>query len=91
MPAVRKLVERTGTTLPTAAGKDQHLLVLDAPEGGIAACALLVIDGKRGHLVRLAVAEPFAGSGVEDRMIGVAEAMCTAFGASTLDVVDRVA
>ncbi len=71
----------------TAEQPGQHVLVLDDPEGGLAACTLLNIDGTRGHLAVLAIAPRYEGSGLEDRMIGVLEAMCTAFGASTLDVV----
>lgn len=71
--------------LPRASGR-RHLLVLDASEGGLAAAALVDIDGLRGHLVMLAVAQDFEGRGLEDRMIGVAEALCKAFGADTLDV-----
>lgn len=71
--------------LPRASGR-RHLLVLDAPHGGLAAAALIDIDGVRGHLVMLAVAQGFEGNGLEDRLIGVAEALCKAFGADTLDV-----
>jgi N-acetylglutamate synthase-like GNAT family acetyltransferase len=74
---------------PRVAGR-RHLLVLDAPDGeGLAAAALVDIDDHRGHLVLLAVARRFEGAKVEDRMIGVAEALCKAFGADTLDVPTR--
>lgn len=73
---------------PRHAGR-RHLLVLDAPDGGVAASALVQIEGHRGHLVMLAVAKRFEGRGLEDRLIGVAEALCTAFGADTLDVPAR--
>jgi N-acetylglutamate synthase-like GNAT family acetyltransferase len=68
-----------------------HLLVLDAPDGGIAAAALVHIAGTRGHLTMLVVASRFEGEGLEDRMIGVAEALCSAFGADTLDIPARPA
>lgn len=71
--------------LPRASGR-RHLLILDAPDGGLAAAALVDIDGARGHLVMLAVAQGFEGHGLEDRLIGVSEALCKAFGADTLDV-----
>jgi N-acetylglutamate synthase-like GNAT family acetyltransferase len=64
----------------------RHLLVLDAPDGGLAAAALVQIEGTRGHLTMLVLAKQFEGSGLEARMIGVAEALCAAFGANTLDV-----
>lgn len=78
--------------LPRASGR-RHLLILDAPDGGLAAAALVDIDVDfhRGHLVMLAVAQGFEGHGLEDRMIGVSEALCKAFGADTLDVPVRVA
>ncbi len=74
-------------SLPRASGR-RHLLILDAPDGGLAAAALVDIDvdGHRGHLVMLAVAQGFEGHGLEDRLIGVSEALCKAFGADTLDV-----
>jgi hypothetical protein len=64
----------------------RHLLVLDAPRGGLAAAALVTIDGRRGHLALLAVDHEFEGAHLEDRMIGVAEALCRAYDADTLDV-----
>ncbi len=64
----------------------RHLLVLDAPDGGLAAAAMLIIDGGRGHLAMLAIAKRFEDDGLADRMIGVVEAVCTAYGAHTLDV-----
>lgn len=76
--------------LPRVPGQ-RHLLVLDAPDGELAAAALVNIEGHRGHLVMLAVARPFEGCGLEDRLIGVAEALCSAFGADTLDVPARSA
>lgn len=79
---------RDPTRLPRTPGR-RHLLVLDAPDGGLAAAALVDIDGDRGHLGMLAVAKKFEGCGLEDRMIGVAEALCSAFGARTLDVPAR--
>ena len=66
---------------------DGHLLVLDAPDGGLAACAMLEIEDHRGHLTLLAVAPGFEGLGIEDRMFGVVEVMYTAFGADTIDIV----
>jgi N-acetylglutamate synthase-like GNAT family acetyltransferase len=78
--------ERAG---PIALGRSpgrRHLLVLDAPRGGLAAAALLEIDGARGHLAMLAVAQQFEDCGLEDRLIGVAEALCRAFGVHAIDV-----
>src|SRR3954453_17485778 len=58
----------------------RHVLVLDAPDGGLAAVAIVEIEGARGHLVMLVVASRFEATGLEARMIGVAEALCEAFG-----------
>jgi N-acetylglutamate synthase-like GNAT family acetyltransferase len=63
-----------------------HALVLDDDSGHICAIALVTIADNRGHLERLAIADQCAGEGIEDRMIAVVEALCTAFGASTIDV-----
>jgi hypothetical protein len=64
----------------------RHVLVLDAPDGGLAAAAIVEIEGERGQLVMLVVASRFEATGLEARMIGVAEALCEAFGARTMDV-----
>ncbi len=67
-----------------------HLLVLDSPnDGGLAAAALVKIEGRRGHLALLAVDHRYEGLGLENRMIAVTEALCRAFGADTLDVSAR--
>jgi len=67
----------------------RHLLVLDTPEGGLAGAAVLVIEGDRGHLSLLTIAPELVGHGLEDRFIGVIEAMCKAFGAKGLDIPAR--
>ena len=77
--------DRTYTTIP---GR-RYLLVLDAPDGELAAAAQLVIEGRRGHLAMLTIARRFEGTGLELRIIGVIEAMCDAFGVDTLDVPPR--
>jgi N-acetylglutamate synthase-like GNAT family acetyltransferase len=93
LSAVQRLVKEGGgsvddqvaTTIPGS----RYLLVLDAPDGGLAAAAQLVIEGKRGHLGMLSVARRFEGKGIEDRLFAVIEAMCDAFGVDTLDVPPR--
>jgi hypothetical protein len=58
------------------------LLVVDAPDGnGLAAAALLVIQGTRGHLAMLVVDLRYHATGLDERIHGVAEALCRAFGA----------
>lgn len=69
---------------------NRHLLVLDTPDRtGLAAAALLVIAGERAHLAMLVIAGAFQGRGLDERIIGVAEAMARAYGAGTLDVPTR--
>ena len=60
----------------------RHVLVLDSA-GELLAVAVLQIAAGHGHLVALATAH--ADRALEDRMIGVAEALCDAFGAD-LDI-----
>jgi N-acetylglutamate synthase-like GNAT family acetyltransferase len=93
LPAVRRLLEASGEkfddqTWRTIPG-ERYLLVLDAADGGLAAAAQLVLEDGRGHLAMLCVDERYEGDGLEDRVIGVIEAMCHAFGADTLDVPPR--
>jgi N-acetylglutamate synthase-like GNAT family acetyltransferase len=64
-----------------------HLLVVDAPDGqGLAAAALLVIQRARGQLVMHVVDKRYEASGLSQRLVAVAEALCRAFGARVLDV-----
>jgi ribosomal protein S18 acetylase RimI-like enzyme len=67
----------------------RFVLVLDDGAGGLAAAAAVTLDKGRGHLGFLAIAPGFEGERLEDRMIGIAEAMCEAFGCATLDVPRR--
>lgn len=76
---------RDVTALSTVPGR-RYLLVLDAPDGGIAAAAQLTLEDHQGHLGLLAIADSFHGEGLEHRLIGVAEALCNAFGCRSLDV-----
>lgn len=64
----------------------RYLLVLDGEDGSLAAAASVTLDDGRGHLGFLAIAPGAEGERLEDRMIGVAEALCSAFGCDTLDV-----
>jgi hypothetical protein len=67
----------------------RHILVLDAPSGGLAAAASFVLDGACAHLTLLAIGTEYQGRGLEDRFIGVIEAMCKAYGAKCLDIPAR--
>lgn len=91
--SVQRLLRESGTTFDGATWQTipghRYLLVLDAPDGGLAAVAQVTLAAERGHLVLLAVAKAFEGTGLEDRFIAVVEAMCEAFGVVTLDVLPR--
>jgi hypothetical protein len=71
---------------PTAAGG--HLLVLDLG-GSLCAAEYVVIEPPRARLQLLILDAALAAAGreVEDRMIGVALALCEAYGCRDLDVV----
>jgi N-acetylglutamate synthase-like GNAT family acetyltransferase len=88
--AVKQLLKQPvdDAALTPIPGK-RHLIVLDNPTGGIAAAAVLAIDGHHGHLSLFAVDERLVGHGLEDRLLAVIEAMCEAFGLRTLDVPAR--
>lgn len=76
------------STLVAIPGR-RHVLVLDAPNGGLAGAASFVLDSACAHLTLLAIASEYQGSGLEDRFIAVIEAMCKAFGAKCLDIPAR--
>jgi GNAT superfamily N-acetyltransferase len=90
--AIQKLLRTSGdgngrdlTAITTVSGR-RYLLVLDAPDGELAAAAQVTLDNERGHLGLLAIAERFHGIGLEHRLLAVAEALCDAFGCEGLDV-----
>jgi N-acetylglutamate synthase-like GNAT family acetyltransferase len=92
LPAVQQLIDAghraeipSASMLSTVMGK-RYLLVLDAPDGGLAAAAHISIDGVLAHLDLLAVAPEFHDEHLESRMVGVAEALSAAFGCKALDV-----
>jgi GNAT superfamily N-acetyltransferase len=95
VPAVQRLIRDRSDgenkelpSLPTIPGH-RYLLVLDAPDGGLAAAAQVTLEGERGHLGLLIVDQQFQGEGLEHRLIGVAEALCDAFGCESLDIPAR--
>lgn len=93
IPAVKRLLREQGESFDDKTWRTipgtRYLLVLDSPQGGLAAAAQVALEDSRGHLAMLCVARSFQGSGVEERFISVIEAMCHAFGADTLDVPPR--
>jgi ribosomal protein S18 acetylase RimI-like enzyme len=72
--------------LPLAVLGKHYLLVVDAPEGGLAAAAIVRLEQPRAHLRCLAVAKGYADRGIEDRVIDFVEDMATAFGCTQIDV-----
>jgi ribosomal protein S18 acetylase RimI-like enzyme len=84
VPRIRTLVP--GDQDLTIVPGRRYVLLLDAPEGQLAAAAGVTLENERGHLGFLAIAPEFSGEKLEDRMIAVAEALCAAFGCDTLDV-----
>jgi hypothetical protein len=62
-----------------------HLLVLDDGEAILAAALVENCDG-RGHLEFLVIDPTVTSSGVEDRMIGVAAALCEAYEQETMEI-----
>jgi len=84
LPRIRQLVGGN-LDLRVIPGR-RYILVLDGEHGALAAAACVTLDDGRGHLGFLAIAPSYEGEHLEDRMIGVAEALCSAFGCETLDV-----
>jgi hypothetical protein len=64
-----------------------HVLVLDVASTVIAALHV-TCDGKRAHVQFLVVDPAFAtvARAIEERMIGVATALCEAYGCASLDI-----
>lgn len=90
LPRARDLLRRHGIVIPReldAQCAGRHVLVLDEA-GTLEAVAVLQIAAGHGHLIALAVEH--ANRALEERMVGVAEAMCAAFDAD-LDVGARAA
>lgn len=91
LPEIQRLLSEAGVHdlaehYPNTAMSRLHLLVLDAPDGnGLAGVAVLVMEGRKGKLALLAVDLRYQGLGIEDRLIGVSEALCRAFGARNLE------
>ena len=62
-----------------------HFLVLDRVGGGLAAAVHVRVDGSRGRVGMLTLAPDLRRSGIAERMVGVAEAVCTALGCTEVD------
>lgn len=79
--------ERTDAEEVAALMKVGHFLVLDRTDGGGLAGAVYVrVDGDRGYFGMLSVAPDLRGHGLGRRLVGVAEALCTALGCRAMDL-----
>lgn len=92
LPAVTTLLAgRVSERLLAHACHDREVLVLRALDGALLGAALFSIARGRGH-VHVLVADVQAQADAhacEERLLGVVEAMCDAYGATTLDVPGR--
>jgi GNAT superfamily N-acetyltransferase len=77
--------------VPLAVLGRHYLLVIDAPEGGLAAAAVVRLEAPRADIRVLAVAKAYEGRGLEDRIVGLVEEMSEAFGCTRVDVPARAA
>lgn len=68
-----------------------YLLVIDAPEGGLAAAAVVRLDAPRADIRVLAIAKAYEGRGLEDRIIQLVDEMSHAFGCTRINVPSRAA
>lgn len=89
LPAARALLSLPATWCPsrfTAAAAARYLLVCDAPDGTLAAAALVSLDAGRARLDALRFAPGHESPALEARLLGVAEALAEAFGCHALGV-----
>lgn len=88
LPAVQRLVGDAALDLRSLAFGNGHRysLVLDDVDGELAAAAVIRLAASEGTLELLAVKSRFRDSDIEKRMLGVAEALCDAFGCDRLVV-----
>lgn len=77
--------------LPLAVLGKHYLLVIDAPDGGLAAAAVVRLEAPRADIRVLAVAKAYAGNGLEERIIGLVDEMSEAFGCTRVNVPARAA
>jgi GNAT superfamily N-acetyltransferase len=64
-----------------------HFLVLDRGDSvGLAGAVYVRVDGHRGYFGMLSVAPDLRGLGIGRRLVGVAEALCTALGCTDMDL-----
>lgn len=78
--------ERTDADEIAAMAKVGHFLVLDRVGGGLAGAVYVRVDGERGYFGMLSVAPDLRGHGLGKRLVGVAEALCTALGCRVIDM-----
>ena len=91
LPALQRLIRSAGhRDEDLIATPARHVLVLDTGRelGGL---AIVKLDPPHAHLETLAMAPRYCGGSAERRLLGVARALCEAFGCSDLDVRTRSA
>lgn len=66
--------------LPLAALGHHYLLVVDAPEGGLAAAAIVRLEAPHPTLRVFAVARNYQGADLEARVLDLVDEMSEAFG-----------
>jgi len=84
----RFFVESDRTTEREVAkmAEEGHFLVLDRAGGTLAGAVYVRIAGDRGYFGMLSVAPDLRGHGLGARLVGVAEALCTALGCTAMDL-----
>lgn len=81
--------DRTDESEIAAMADKGHFLVLDRAGGTLAAAVYVRIDDAeagRGYFGMLSVAPDLRGAGLGKRLVGVAEALCTALGCTVMDL-----
>jgi GNAT superfamily N-acetyltransferase len=68
------------------AARDSHVVVVDAPDGGIAGAVCMEINDNRGHFGMLSVDPAHRGKGVARALIEGVEERCKAAGCSDVDI-----
>lgn len=78
--------DRTDVDEVAAMAEKGHFLVLDRAGGTLAGAVYVKIAGDRGYFGMLSVAPDLRGHGLGKRLVGVAEALCTALGCTVMDL-----
>ena len=91
LPALQRLIRSAADPdEDLIASAERHVLVLDTGDelGGL---AIVKLEPPHAHLEALVMAPRYCGRTAERRLLGVARALCEAFGCIDLDVRKRIA